>query len=76
MADSNSKTQILRAAGAAAVGCVAGLGVVSALLPTASVAVDPGLLAPAWPVGAVAGALVGLATYGSYRVFRMLDEAL
>jgi hypothetical protein len=75
MAKSNNNTRILWAAGAAAVGCIAGLGVVSAFAPAAALAGEPGLLASAGPVGAVAGALVGLAAYGSYRLFRELEEA-
>ena len=70
MAKSNKIMQVVRAGGAAAVGCAAGIGVV-VMFGTGVAEGGPGLLLSAGLVGAVTGALVGLATYGTYLVFSL-----
>jgi len=62
----------IKAAGSAAVGAAAGYGVVAATGMTAIGAIGggAGIGMAAGPVGAVAGAVTGLAVYGLYRLFK------
>jgi len=68
---SDKMIEVVKAAGSAALGTVAGVAVVEATGATAIgvLAAGAGWGAAAGPVGAAAGALVGLAGYGLYKLF-------
>jgi hypothetical protein len=72
MAEENKMDEGIKVAGSAAAGAAAGYGVVAATGMTAIGAVGggAGVGMAAGPVGAVAGAVTGLAVYGLYRLFK------
>jgi len=68
--------EAVKAGGAAAVGAGVGAGVVAASGITAvgALGAGAGVGAAAGPVGIVAGAVVGLAVYGVYRLCKKGDK--
>jgi hypothetical protein len=68
----DTKTEALKAGGAATAGAAVGYGAVAAagLTAVGAAGSGAGIGAAAGPVGAAVGALTGLAVYGIYRVFK------